>query len=849
VFGPTSKPLEPQSEAFTGYARALTVRFGQWMCWSAIAGCLVAWPFDYLLFSEDRHTLATFGLWRIAAVSLGLLGVGLLQAVRRHGCGAVAALVGTATAEAALCGYAFGTVGGIDQPWFYTSYLFPTVLCPFVIALPARLLGTFGVTAGFLLAYFGTAPQHLSQPYVANAVAFLVVSAAVAVGAGHAIYRLVISNFVQRRELAERASRLEDLDNAKNQLFANLSHELRTPLTLVLASLRGVQTSAGGIKARHIELGTRNAARLLVLINELLDLAQLSSAERSSSDRALVDLGRIVREVTANFRTGRQRAEELVVEGADRQVWLPGDARQLRTALHNLVANAFKFTPPDTRRIRVALEERDDSIALLVEDNGVGIPAQQVPLIFDRFVTVSGGRHGGIGSTGIGLALVKKTVDSHGGAVEVGPAQSGGARFTIRLPRQAATASPQANGSTGVNDDLGDQELRSLHEAVKGAGDARDDWPSEVTESSPGDRRPRVLVVEEDPDLRCYIAEVLERDCQVFTAADCRAALRAVSRAVPDLAVIDLTLPGATSDDLVRTMRRAPRLARVPVVLLTARVAMDGRTESYGAGADDYLAKPFAEAELLARVHNLLALHAQERQLAQLNMRLEHKVAERTVALRKLALHLETSREDERRRLAREIHDETGQLLTALRLEIGIARRQLHPTHPVADALARVDDLVDQVLSSTKNMVASLRPRILDDLGLGAAVEWYVEQFAQRYRVEATCRIVPPDLRVDASAASAAFRTVQEALTNVARHARASRVAVDVRNLSKELSVCIVDDGVGFDPDAICPESFGVFGMRERAQAMGGRFDITSQLGRGTRVELVLPAWREEAAA
>jgi signal transduction histidine kinase len=277
----------------------------------------------------------------------------------------------------------------------------------------------------------------------------------------------------------------------------------------------------------------------------------------------------------------------------------------------------------------------------------------------------------------------------------------------------------------------------------------------------------------------------------------------------------------------------------VPVLFLTARVGAAARAEAYEAGAEDFLQKPFEPEELLARVSNLLELRATERELAEANERLEEKVRERTARLRELALHLERSREDERRRIARDLHDETGQLLTALRMELDLARARANEAELQA-ILGRMGEVLEQAFEATRALVGELRPRILDDLGLGPAVEWYVARFQGRPGIRCALTIDPPEVSASPELATAVFRILQESLTNVARHSGASAVRIRLARGGDAIELEVADDGRGFDPDAT-RTGYGLLGMRERAQALGGSLEIRSAPGAGSRVRLRLP--------
>jgi signal transduction histidine kinase len=240
--------------------------------------------------------------------------------------------------------------------------------------------------------------------------------------------------------------------------------------------------------------------------------------------------------------------------------------------------------------------------------------------------------------------------------------------------------------------------------------------------------------------------------------------------------------------------------------------------------------------------------------LAELNATLELRVRERTEELRSLASHLETAREDERTRIARELHDELGQEMTALRYALSLARRRYeeNPTS-VRSNLDLLEELVARSTRTASHIVSELRPRILEDLGLEAGVEWLIERTSETTGLDCRLRLAQPQVELELGLSISVFRIVQEALTNVARHARAKHVDVDVTLEAGSLRLLVRDDGVGLpardQPRPPGSGGMGIIGMRERTLALGGTFRIESQPGAGTTVEVILPVKPRAVAA
>jgi signal transduction histidine kinase len=232
--------------------------------------------------------------------------------------------------------------------------------------------------------------------------------------------------------------------------------------------------------------------------------------------------------------------------------------------------------------------------------------------------------------------------------------------------------------------------------------------------------------------------------------------------------------------------------------------------------------------------------HQQRVVLNELNCGLEERVNERTTELRRFAAHVETSREDERKRIGRELHDELAQLLTAMRVELKLAAR--HRTEPehLKHSLSRIDEILELCFGAKDRIVTALRPPELDELGFAVAVRQLANTVASRSGIEIRVAM-EDDVHIADDTATAAFRVLQEALTNVTRHASASCVDVEVVCSDRNLDMVVTDDGNGFDPSTLGDGGFGVLGMRERADALSGRMSIDSQPGQGTRLHLTLP--------
>ena len=217
--------------------------------------------------------------------------------------------------------------------------------------------------------------------------------------------------------------------------------------------------------------------------------------------------------------------------------------------------------------------------------------------------------------------------------------------------------------------------------------------------------------------------------------------------------------------------------------------------------------------------------------------------------LRDLTAYLQTAREEERTRIAREIHDELGQTLTALKFDLSWLTKRLPRDNPdLAERAAVMSGLIDETIHTVRRVATELRPGLLDDLGLAAALEWQAQEFAERTGIACELRLGDEDVAIERNLATAVFRIFQETLTNIARHAAASKVQVEMERTAGELLLVVQDDGLGIaEEQAADHKSLGLMGMRERARALGGEVAFYGTPGEGTTVILRMPLVKKEA--
>ncbi|MFI8193295.1 SpoIIE family protein phosphatase [Streptomyces sp. NPDC085946] len=416
-----------------------------------------------------------------------------------------------------------------------------------------------------------------------------------------------------------RAEELAELDRAKTAFFSNISHEFRTPLTLIMGPLEEVlaQPLDDPRLREELEVVRRNGLRLGKLVNALLDFSRIE-AGRMRATYEPVDLAAVTAELASVFRSAVDRAG-LAFDVDCRPLGRPVhvDRGMWEKVMLNLLSNALKFTFEGG--IRVTVRAVDGHAEVTVADTGIGVPAEEMPRLFERFHRIENVRARSNEGSGIGLALVKELVGLHGGTITADSTAGLGTRFTVLLPFGSAHLPAEAvvpAGATGTASGSAEPYLQEALRWLPGER-ARNAAGTDVPAPGPAPALPaagpalpaRVLIADDNADMRDYLTRLLkDAGYQVSAVTDGMSALDAVRADSPDLVVSDVMMPGLDGLALVSALRSDPRTASVPVLLLSARAGQEASIEGLRAGADDYLVKPFAAAELLARVRTNVEL-------------------------------------------------------------------------------------------------------------------------------------------------------------------------------------------------------------------------------------------------
>lgn len=397
--------------------------------------------------------------------------------------------------------------------------------------------------------------------------------------------------------------KLEEVNKLKLQFFTNISHELRTPLTLIISPLEQLLQKQNDRKLHRIYTRMQyNANRLFTMINQLLDIRK-SEAGLLNLHASEGNIIEFAREITASFKNmSLQRNIQLSFSPEQDQILAWFDHDQMEKVFFNLLSNAFKFTK-DGGRIEVNISQ-PGPILIRVSDSGVGIPANQVGSIFERFYQVEKSKEWARkGGTGIGLSLAKMIVEKHHGRIEVESEEGKGTVFIVHLLKGKEhftdkELSPWEDEITGLPGFTLPKRTGELESA--------DNHPETGETKVSQKAKPLVLVVEDNPDIRSYLHENLESDYRISESSDGLEGFEKAMADPPDLIIADIAMPRMDGIEMCGKIKSNIETSHIPVILLTARTSLVYKVDGLEIGADDYVTKPFHMRLLAARIKNLI---------------------------------------------------------------------------------------------------------------------------------------------------------------------------------------------------------------------------------------------------
>jgi putative two-component system response regulator len=502
-----------------------------------------------------------------------------------------------------------------------------------------------------------------------------------------------------RRSLAKANEELKQLDSLKSQFFANVSHEVRTPLTSIIGPIESLYLGdAGALSADQqilLESMYRNSLKLLDMINQMLDFSKIE-AGKMPLRLVRADLSDFVQEMVDSFRPIAERKGlrlDFRQTGDVPAIYI--DEGKFERVVTNLLRNALKFTEKGS--VQLTVKAVGSYIVLVVEDTGIGIAAEHLASIFERFRQADGSSTRRYEGTGIGLTLVKEYVELMSGKISVTSELGRGTRFQIEWPMNLQDLAPEASrdrrstpSDRGAPRSVSSEGRRLMLRRQDDLARISVDDLAWMDQSSPrleieigsgeGALKPvdRVLLAEDNADLRAFMRSMLTKaGHDVIVASDGVEAWEAAERDPPDLIVSDIMMPRMDGYELLRRVKSTPQTRQVPVILITAKPGLEAKLKGYEHGADAYLSKPVNIRELDARIRNL--------------------VAERHIQQSAIRMNEMESREDERRR--------------------GFERLRLALKSTV-QAIATVVEMRDPYTAGHQRRVADLARAIGAELGL-----------------------------------------------------------------------------------------------------------------------------------
>ncbi len=619
----------------------------------------------------------------------------------------------------------------------------------------------------------------------------------------------------QERELAQKnielqglLERIRELDEIKTQFFANVSHELRTPLALILGPAQRLIEDDGTMefvdRRESAQVIARNARMLLKHVSDLLDMSRIEAGKLRIELRD-TDVAALVRFLASHFAVlATDRGIDFAVE-ADEVCIAAVDPDKLQRVLMNLLGNAFKFVP-DGGHIRCSLAQAGDRVTMAVDDSGPGVRPELRNAIFERFRQGDGGIDRKVGGTGLGLAIAKEFVEMHKGLVEVVDSELGGARFQVVLPLHRMSTAGLAAANAPVQG-LDRAMIEGLIDQLRPLRVRAEERPAR---SAVG--LPRILVVEDNPDMNRFIVQSLEGAYEVIPAFDGREGIEQALRHCPTVIVSDIMMPNVSGVEMIAEMRRLPELESTPILLLSAKADEQLMVRLLDDGAQDFIVKPFSERDLQVRVRNLV---------------LSVRAREQLEVLRETAESANRAKDEFIAMLGHELRNPLSPIVTALQL-IKLQRyehSELAYTiieRQVSHLTRLVDDLLDVARIARGKVELKLETIDLAEV-VAKAIEMAGPLLEQQKHV-LTVEVPKRGLAVNGDAIRLS-QVVSNLLTNAAKYTPSGggRITVVAERIGDAVVLRVKDTGIGIAPE-ILPRIFELFIQDRQAsdRSLGG---------------------------
>lgn len=655
--------------------------------------------------------------------------------------------------------------------------------------------------------------------------------------------------------------KLEELDKAKTNFFANISHELRTPLTLILSPLESILEGCyGDTIPRDNEIFPslhNNCIRLLRLINNLLDFSKIE-AGKMKVRRQKSDLSKLLRHYSSNIKSGAE-SRGLKIEFIDNTngliAWI--DQNLIEKAVYNMLSNAIKFTPQGGN-ITVRLEDEGDKFKILFTDTGIGIPEDMLESIFDRFTQVDSSLSRKYDGTGIGLSLTNEIVELHGGSISVKSRLGEGSTFTMTLPHyrpENSDADDDRDNSENIED-----ANPYLYESI--SNDALLYSKNKIKIEPVKESLKKILIVDDSPDMLNFLLSLLGGDYNMQTAQNGKEALKLLTHETwkPDLIIADVMMPEMDGYELTENIRRDPRFEGVPIILLTAKADIQMKVLGIEKGANDYIIKPFNPKELIARVHSQLELKLLRDRLMRANEILKQAMTDSSILVADIG---------------HKFYNELWPFAQMIMVGKNLLKQSENGEEITRDYIEFANDNFAKCEQSLER-IEDLKNKIKRNFGkksekINNKIKYIIEDlltdFGEKFKSHeiALEKIFEFDSEMEIKVNAEQIQIALENILNNAIKALISanksekRIKIDARFSDSKFLITIEDNGTGI-PDGVGENIFSMFfrvekDEKKRGLGLGlhitrwivedchrGKIEVSSEEGQYTRFKIFLPA-------
>jgi signal transduction histidine kinase len=498
---------------------------------------------------------------------------------------------------------------GGGEGFFFFSYF--TLFIAMAVYFPGSFRWILFISFAVIIGYIGSEwwmGRNLHAAQFTSNLIYLIDAAFLSIVGNRLFYQFFVRDKQNQIALEEANAKLQELDHAKSNFLATISHELKTPMTLIVNPIEQALTSQqdGGITLgrQEAEVVRRNTYRLATLVGDLIEISRGEVGKKQLVPSEIADVKKHFSELFEGmkplFEEKSIRTEIVLGDGLQPHYF---DIKKMDKVVYNLLSNALKFTPQGGK---VTMKVWDDvgaqqaaPLRISVSDTGIGIPADKLGTIFERFMQVEEGTTRSFEGMGIGLSLVKDFVEQHGGTVEVKSVAGKGTTFTVTLPRGKEHFTVPMVESSGASP-LSEQKLDFTKELIIRKNRKK------LEEAPREEGKKTVLVVDDNSDICLMVERALSADYNIVFASNGKEGLEKALEAQPDLIVSDIMMPVMDGYQMLKALRKEERFQDLPVILLTAKTGEEGLAEGFQSGANDYLTKPFSSSELKLRVQNHL---------------------------------------------------------------------------------------------------------------------------------------------------------------------------------------------------------------------------------------------------